>query len=340
MKFKPIIVENGANFNTIENGIEANENGMKKNIKNDYQNFSRSLVGTAEYASPEMLNNTISNVLSPDLWSLGCIIYKFFHGKTPFKANSDWLIFDNVINYRLTISKELPEEVQDIIAKLLAYNPDERLGANNDFEELKMHPFFIGVDFKSVHKNISPVTLNQVHNSNSASTKIKSPVSDRSIDEFSFKSSTSSKNLVSDFLSVPGLNLNAKFSSKVPDIFLNKGSPVCHYKRTISSNCLLANQLSDFSFDSYVNCPSENIIEEYIRIKNEKKSILEIKSESKDEDVLLYEGIVKKKSLIMYTNRKLKLFSNFKLEFWDYQKNILCVKYISFIYLGCYYIKF
>jgi 3-phosphoinositide dependent protein kinase-1 len=61
------------------------------------------LVGTAEYTAPEVLNNTIDNNYSQDLWALGCIIYKFFHGKTPFKGNSDIIIFDNILKRNFVI---------------------------------------------------------------------------------------------------------------------------------------------------------------------------------------------------------------------------------------------
>lgn len=74
----------------------------ENSTNNDY--YGR-LIGTAEYVSPEMLNNTVENELSSDLWALGCIIYKFFHGKTPFKGTTELNIFDNILNNRYTLNK-------------------------------------------------------------------------------------------------------------------------------------------------------------------------------------------------------------------------------------------
>ncbi len=62
------------------------------------------MVGTAEYTSPEILNNTIDNYFSSDIWALGCIIYKFFHGKTPFKGSCDYSIFENIKNLKYEIN--------------------------------------------------------------------------------------------------------------------------------------------------------------------------------------------------------------------------------------------
>jgi 3-phosphoinositide dependent protein kinase-1 len=52
-------------------------------------------VGTAEYVSPEVLQD---ENIGPecDLWALGCILYRFLVGKTPFKDKTEYLIFENI----------------------------------------------------------------------------------------------------------------------------------------------------------------------------------------------------------------------------------------------------
>jgi serine/threonine protein kinase len=54
-------------------------------------------VGTPAYATPEMLENSISGDFS-DLWSLGVIIYQMLEGKTPWTKESEVDVFDQIIN--------------------------------------------------------------------------------------------------------------------------------------------------------------------------------------------------------------------------------------------------
>jgi 3-phosphoinositide dependent protein kinase-1 len=59
----------------------------------DYQSKHKStFVGTAEYVSPELLEDEICGP-EADLWALGCIIYKLFTGKTPFSDQNEYLVF-------------------------------------------------------------------------------------------------------------------------------------------------------------------------------------------------------------------------------------------------------
>ena len=49
-------------------------------------------VGTALYVAPEMLETNESGPYT-DLWSLGCIIYELFVGKSPFHAINNHFVF-------------------------------------------------------------------------------------------------------------------------------------------------------------------------------------------------------------------------------------------------------
>ena len=78
---------------------------------------------------------------------MGCIIYLFFHGETPFKDKTNSLIFEKIKNNDFKINQNLSENTKDIINKLLIFDPKKRLGGgskedNLDMNALKRHKFF------------------------------------------------------------------------------------------------------------------------------------------------------------------------------------------------------
>lgn len=140
-----------------------------------------SFVGTAEYVTPELLrcdrdsednfdddtsssNNAASKfgedddepdvevTRACDLWALGCIVYEMLHGRSPFRAGTEFLVFEKIKGYvKGTNPIEYPAciqgSAQDLIAALLRRVPHERIGAGEegsefDYNALKAHPFF------------------------------------------------------------------------------------------------------------------------------------------------------------------------------------------------------
>lgn len=122
---------------------------------------SNAFVGTALYISPEMLDENISSKCM-DLWALGCMIYEMRVGRTPFHGTVDYEVFRKIQERQLVIPNELEPEVVDIIDKLLQLDPRHRLGAgekgtDNDYEALKRHSFFSGINFDTLKETSPPI---------------------------------------------------------------------------------------------------------------------------------------------------------------------------------------
>ncbi|CEI87079.1 Putative AGC/PDK1 protein kinase [Rhizopus microsporus] len=121
----------------------------------DDSESTRSFVGTAEYVSPELLSSEPVSK-EADYWAFGCVIYQMLSGKSPFKAPTDYLIFQKIKNLEYTMPDNFPEVAKDIIRRLLVKNPRERLGAGGKIDDIKQHPFFENIDWNNLFIEPSP----------------------------------------------------------------------------------------------------------------------------------------------------------------------------------------
>ncbi|CAK80808.1 unnamed protein product (macronuclear) [Paramecium tetraurelia] len=113
-----------------------------------------SFVGTAEYDSPEMLEEKPSEY-AVDLWALGIIFFKMFTGATPFNDDTQYLVFYNVKNAQLRIPDSVPKVAADLIQKILVRKPSDRLGSQS-MNDLKSHPFFKGIQWDKLFQMQTP----------------------------------------------------------------------------------------------------------------------------------------------------------------------------------------
>jgi len=119
-------------------------------------------VGTPEYVSPEVLLDVESG-MSSDLWALGCIVFKFFTGSGPFRCQSNYLLFESIINKDAAYPKDMPEKAVNLCKKLLIKEPSKRLGAGAKgtplgMDRLKKDEFFEGIDFDKLEEIKVPIT--------------------------------------------------------------------------------------------------------------------------------------------------------------------------------------
>ena len=111
-----------------------------------------SFVGTAEYVSPELLTHKSAGKAS-DLWAFGCIIYQLFAGRPPFKAGSEYLTFQKIVNLEYDFPPGFPIPARDLVERCLVLDPARRL----TIEHIKNHEFFDGQQFgKSLWRAKAP----------------------------------------------------------------------------------------------------------------------------------------------------------------------------------------
>jgi class 3 adenylate cyclase len=90
------------------------------------------LVGTVAYMPPEQaLGSEVT--LRADLYSLGCMLYEMITGRPPFVSDNPTAVISQHINTRPVApswhSESCPQDLEDIVLRLLAKNPAERFAS-------------------------------------------------------------------------------------------------------------------------------------------------------------------------------------------------------------------
>jgi len=119
----------------------------KENMTGDEQGKARSLVGTAEYLAPEILDSKPEYGFACDWWSFGVLLYEMIAGLPPFYSTDRRILFDNIRNQEVTFYKCHDPVTRDLLYRLLAKEPRMRL---SDPEEIMEHQFFAKIDWQKM----------------------------------------------------------------------------------------------------------------------------------------------------------------------------------------------
>ncbi|XP_041986221.1 3-phosphoinositide-dependent protein kinase 1 [Aricia agestis] len=116
-----------------------------------------SFVGTAQYVSPDLLQNRVDTRAS-DLWALGCIIYQMISGLPPFRASTEFLTFQKILKMDYEFPEGFPSDAKDLVEKLLVLDHTKRLGATDGdtYDSIRNHPFFEGIDWDNLFEQTPP----------------------------------------------------------------------------------------------------------------------------------------------------------------------------------------
>lgn len=116
--------------------------------------FSR--VGTPDYMAPEVLTRS-GYGRECDWWSFGCILYEMLVGYAPFYAETAQETADKVLRYAETLAfppeATLSSQARLLITQLITKR-EERIG----IDDIKSHPFFVGIDWEGLREMVPPHT--------------------------------------------------------------------------------------------------------------------------------------------------------------------------------------
>ncbi|EDN96200.1 hypothetical protein SS1G_01124 [Sclerotinia sclerotiorum 1980 UF-70] len=111
--------------------------------------------GTTEYLAPEVLLDEAGYTKMVDFWSLGVLVFEMCCGWSPFYAEDTQQMYKNIAFGKVRFPRDtLTTEGRNFVKGLLNRNPKHRLGATDDAEELKRHPFFSDIDWDALTKKL------------------------------------------------------------------------------------------------------------------------------------------------------------------------------------------
>ncbi|KAI4284694.1 MAG: hypothetical protein L6R38_001212 [Xanthoria sp. 2 TBL-2021] len=128
----------------------------KANLTKD--DTTNTFCGTTEYLAPEVLLDEQGYTTMVDFWSLGVLVFEMCCGWSPFYADDTQQMYKNIAFGKVRFPRDaLSNEGRNFVKGLLNRNPRHRLGAVNDAEDLKAHPFFADMDWNALaNKTIVP----------------------------------------------------------------------------------------------------------------------------------------------------------------------------------------
>jgi len=112
--------------------------------------------GTPEYLAPEVLQKQAYDK-TVDWWCLGCVLYEMLYGLPPFYSRNTSEMYNNILNKAPVLKPNVSNAGREILEGLLQKDRTKRLGAKEDFLELKFHSFFSPINWDDLMaRNITP----------------------------------------------------------------------------------------------------------------------------------------------------------------------------------------
>jgi serine/threonine protein kinase len=118
------------------------------------QKGAKTFCGSVKYLAPEMLKKA-GHGQALDWYLLGVLLYEMLVGVTPYFSTNHDQLFDNIINGKLKLPRNLSLEAKGLIIGLLNRNPTKRLGSQPGemgAEEIMGHPYFQDIDWDKMKK--------------------------------------------------------------------------------------------------------------------------------------------------------------------------------------------
>uniref|UniRef100_A0A3B3X4Z2 Uncharacterized protein n=1 Tax=Poecilia mexicana TaxID=48701 RepID=A0A3B3X4Z2_9TELE len=112
--------------------------------------------GTPEYLAPEVLQKQAYD-RTVDWWCLGSVLYEMLYGLPPFYSRNTAEMYNNILHKAPVLKPNVSNAGRELLEGLLQKERCSRLGAKDDFLELKHHSFFSPINWDDLMaKKLAP----------------------------------------------------------------------------------------------------------------------------------------------------------------------------------------
>ena len=122
----------------VSGRIKLTDFGVARIQEPDESNLTQvgGAVGTPKYMSPEQAKGQRGDSRS-DIFSTAVVLYELLTGKLPFDGDNQFVIIHQIVSHDAappsTINSDVPAPLDEVIARAMAKNPDERYATAREF---------------------------------------------------------------------------------------------------------------------------------------------------------------------------------------------------------------
>lgn len=142
-----ILIDDDGHIKVTDFGLA--KEGIKKGV------LTKTFCGSIAYLPPEIIKKAGHNKMV-DWYLVGIILYELVCGKPPYFSKTFAQLSWNILNAKLAFPPGLSLNIKKFIKKMVAREPNQRLGAKKGAEEIKRHDFFIGIDWDQIARAECP----------------------------------------------------------------------------------------------------------------------------------------------------------------------------------------
>lgn len=156
LKLENLLISKSGDLKVCDFGLAS-----VRDQNSDSSQLCSTLVGTEDFAAPEILRQLPYRGEKADMWSAGIILYTIIAGYCPFRGRDTTALFEAIKNCRFSFPEEFPLGAKQVVSALLVSDPEKRASAEQVLECDWLQQFLIDdskddeYEFKSNPSSIS-----------------------------------------------------------------------------------------------------------------------------------------------------------------------------------------